>query len=57
MAKTQEELNAIKEEAETLNKNLNELTNEELEQVTRGKGGSNPGQKEPFHPHVSIPPR
>ena len=34
--KTQEELNAIKEEVETLNKKLTELTDEELEQVTGG---------------------
>ena len=42
MAKTQEELNVIKEEIETLNKKLNELTNEELEQVTGG-GYQGPG--------------
>lgn len=35
--KTKEELNAIKEEIETLNKKLAELTEEELEQVTGGK--------------------
>ena len=34
--KTQEELNAIKEEIETLNKKLAELTEEELAQVTGG---------------------
>ena len=34
--KTQEELNAIKEEIEALNKKLAELTEEELEQVTGG---------------------
>ena len=34
--KTQEELNAIKEEVETLNEKLHELTEEELEQVTGG---------------------
>ena len=33
MAKTQEELNALKEEVETLNKKLHELTEEEMEQV------------------------
>ena len=32
--KTKEELNAIKEEVENLNKKLKELTEEELEQVT-----------------------
>ena len=34
--KTKEELNALKEEVETLNKKLHELTDEELEQVTGG---------------------
>ena len=36
MAKTQEELNAIKEDVETLNNKLNELTEEELAQVSGG---------------------
>ena len=34
--KTKEELNALKEEVETLNAKLAELTDEELEQVTGG---------------------
>ena len=34
--KTKEELNALKQEVETLNKKLHELTEEELEQVTGG---------------------
>ena len=34
--KTKEELNTLKEEVETLNKKLHELTEEELEQVTGG---------------------
>ena len=34
--KTKEELNTLKEEVETLNKKLRELTEEELEQVTGG---------------------
>ena len=34
--KTKEELNALKEEVETLNKKLAELSNEELEQVNGG---------------------
>ena len=34
--KTKEELNALKEEVETLNKKLAELTEEELNQVTGG---------------------
>ena len=37
--KTTEELNAIREEVETLNNKLKELTEEELAQVT---GGVNP---------------
>ena len=36
MAKTQEELNSLKEEVETLNNKLKELTDEELKQVTGG---------------------
>ena len=36
MAKTQEELNALKEEVESLNKKLHELTEEELAQVSGG---------------------
>ena len=35
--KTKEELNALKEEVETLNKKLRELTEEELAEVTGGK--------------------
>ena len=35
--KTKEELNEIKEEVETLNKKLHELTDEEPEQVTGGQ--------------------
>ena len=38
--KTKEELNALKEEVETLNKELHELTEEELTQVS---GGFEPG--------------
>ena len=34
--KTKEELNALKEEVETLNKKLAELTDEELAQVSGG---------------------
>ena len=36
MAKTQEELNDLKEEFETLNEKIRELTPEELEQVSGG---------------------
>ena len=38
--KTKEELNALKEEVETLNKKLAELTEEELAQVSGGAAGS-----------------
>ena len=37
MAKTQEELNVLKNEFESLSKKLAELTEEELEQVTGGQ--------------------
>ena len=37
--KTHEELNALKEKVETLNKKLAELTDEELEQVSGGGDG------------------
>ena len=37
--KTKEELNALKEEVETLNKKLHELTEEELAQVSGGDSG------------------
>ena len=44
--KTREELNALKEEVETLNKALAKLTKEELEQVSGGtKQESCPKQK------------
>ena len=38
--KTKEELNALKEEVETLNKKLHELTEEELAQVSGGAAGT-----------------
>ena len=37
MEKTKEELNAIKEEVETLNQKLTELSEDELEQVIGGE--------------------
>ena len=40
MAKTQEELNKLKDEFEVLNKKLAELTDEELKQVSGGLGPS-----------------
>ena len=42
MSKTKDELNALKEEAETLNRKLHELTDEELEQVSGGTCDSYP---------------
>ena len=38
--KTQEELNTLKEEVETLNRKLSELTKKELIQVIGGEGSS-----------------
>ena len=38
MAKTQEELNALKEEVETVSRKLHELTEDELKQVIGGTG-------------------
>ena len=38
MSKSKEELNALKEEVETVNEKLQELTEEELEKVTGGVG-------------------
>ena len=40
--KTKEELNELKEEVETLNEKLHELTEEELAQVTGGARGASP---------------
>ena len=37
--KTKEEMNALKGEVETLNRKLEELTEDELKQVTGGSGG------------------
>ena len=36
MSKTKEELNALKEEVESVTRKIRELTDEELEQVTGG---------------------
>ena len=38
--KTKEELNALKEEVKALNKKLNELTEDELAQVTGGESSA-----------------
>ena len=49
--KTKEELNALKEEVETQNRKLHELTEEELEQVS---GGVEPLGHEPSGAEVFI---
>ena len=41
MSKSKEELNALKEEVETVNEKLQELTEEELEQVNGGVNMTN----------------
>ena len=48
MSKTKEELNAIKEEVETVNKKLSELTPEEIAQVSGGFGPVQLTTEEPF---------
>ena len=48
--KTKEELNALKEEVETVSKMLHELTEEELEQVSGGET-LDFGRKGPHDPH------
>lgn len=46
--KTKEELNALKEEVEIMNKKLAELTEEELKQVSGGVVGSLSSKKSPL---------
>ena len=50
MSKSKEELNAIKEDVETVSKKLQELTEEELERVT---GGLAPFPGSPLRPTSS----
>ena len=47
--KTKEELNTLKEEVETLNKKLAELTDEELDQIAGGEQG----EERPACPYCS----
>ena len=47
--KTKEELNAIKEEVETLSKKLAELSEEELARITGGMIPPLPRADNPFH--------
>ena len=58
--KTKEELNALKEEVETVNKKLAELTKEELAQVSGGTHVPAPGSEQVLGPvdHKSeFPPK
>ena len=52
--KTKEELNALKEEVETLSAKLHELTDEELEQVAGGTGDTPDGYLPPTNPTVDV---
>ena len=54
--KTKEELNALKEEVETVNKKLHELTEEELAQVTGGVDGLLNVDVVPTAPDSSVYP-
>ena len=47
--KTKEELNALKEEEETVNRKLHELTDEELAQVTGGRYNGDAMDNYPYH--------
>ncbi|MDO4809780.1 MAG: ComC/BlpC family leader-containing pheromone/bacteriocin [Eubacteriales bacterium] len=49
MSKSKEELNELKKEVEAVSEKLQELTEEELEQVTGGSGGL-------VQPGVSLSP-
>ena len=51
--KTKEELNALKEEVETLNRKLHELTEDELRQVIGGV--VLPGHHQAYHLPVIVP--
>ena len=58
--RSKEELNALKEEVETVSKKLHELTDEELEQVTGGRHGwrgkpGKPGRNGTPHPVCGDP--
>ena len=57
--KTKEELNALKEEAETVSRKLSELTDEELAQVTGGifYRGHYSVQEKPFTTAYRAPSR
>ena len=62
MSKTKEELKELKQEFETLNNKLKELTEDELKQVTGGydpfeklEGGTNQDVSTPRHQILDIP--
>ena len=52
--KTKEELNALKEEFENLNKKLNELSEEELSQVSGGIAGIVIPCFDPYRPYTPL---
>ena len=54
--KTKEELNALKEEVETVSRKLLELTDEALDQVFGGVGGSGGGSYYPSIPSTPSTP-
>ena len=55
MAKTKEELNALKEEVKAVNEKLQELTEEELEQVNGGYPPSTAGGLYTIISQLSLP--
>ena len=52
--KTKEELNALKNEVETLNKKLSGLTEDELKQVVGGAVPEIPGIERHHYGHVGV---
>ena len=55
MAKTQEELNELKQECEALTNKLKELTEDELKQVAAGYPGIEPGGLYTVISQLSLP--
>ena len=53
-AKSKEELNVIKEEVETVNRKLHELTDEELAQVSGGNASITKPKDPLFQPQVNV---
>ena len=54
MSKTKEELNALKEEVETVSKKLHELTEEELAQVSGGGEEGDIVFQFEYEPHIMV---